>query len=161
MDELIKLLDKNLDYVEHEIIDNTIYVKVISNRENVCCKYCNTPSKKVHSRYNRSFQDLPIQGKKVIIILENRKMFCLNPNCNKTTFAETFDFLSHKAKKTNRLENQIINISINVSSLAAEQILKKNIANVGKSTICNLLKKKRYKSLINPLLLRFVLMILP
>jgi hypothetical protein len=66
MDELIKLLDKNLDYVEHEIIDNTIYVKVISNRENVCCKYCNTPSKKVHSRYNRSFQDLPIQGKKVI-----------------------------------------------------------------------------------------------
>jgi len=142
MDEFIKLLHKNLDYVSHEIVDNTIYVKVASNRDIVCCKYCNTPSNKVHSYYNRSFQDLPIQGKKVIIIIKNRKMFCINPNCDKTTFAETFDFLSYKAKKTNRLEEQIINISMNVSSLAAEQILKSNIVDVGKSTICNLLKKR-------------------
>jgi len=96
----------------------------------------------VHSNYNRSFQDLPIQDKKVTIILRNRKMFCLNPECDKRTFAETFDFLSYKAKKTNRLEKQIIDISINVSSLAAEQILKNSIVNVGKSTICNLLKKR-------------------
>lgn len=143
MDQFIKLLDKNLDYVSHEIVDNTIYIKVVSNRERVCCKYCNTSSNKVHSYYNRSFQDLPIQGKKVIIIIKNRKMFCINPNCDKTTFAETFDFLSYKAKKTNRLEEQIINISMNVSSLAAEQILKSSIVDVGKSTICNLLKKKR------------------
>ncbi len=142
MDEFIKLLDRNLDYISHEIIDNTIYIEVISNRESVSCKYCSTPSTKVHSHYNRSFQDLPIQGKKVEIILKNRKMFCLNPNCEKKTFAETFDFLSYKAKKTNRLENQIVNISINVSSLAAEQILRNSIVNVGKSTICNLLKKR-------------------
>jgi transposase len=141
MDEFIKLLDENLDYVEHKIIDNTIYIKVVSNRKEVNCKYCNTPSTKVHSYYNRSFQDLPIQGKKVTIIINNRKMFCTNPDCQKTTFAETFDFLAHKAKKTNRLEKQIINISMNVSSLAAEQILKDSIVNVGKSTICNLLKK--------------------
>lgn len=69
-------------------------------------------------------------------------MFCTNPDCEKTTFAESFDFLPHKAKKTSRLEEQIINLSINVSSLAAEQILKSSIANVGKSTICNLLKKR-------------------
>lgn len=142
MEELVKLLDKNLDYIDHEIIDNTVYIKVASNRESVCCKYCITPSTKVHSYYNRSFQDLPIQDKKVKIILRNRKMFCLNPDCDKRTFAETFDFLSYKAKKTNRLEKQIIDISINMSSLAAEQILKNSIVNVGKSTICNLLKKQ-------------------
>ncbi|WP_209125552.1 transposase family protein [Alkalihalobacillus sp. BA299] len=33
----------------------------------------------MHSRYKRSFQDLPIQGKKVLITLSNRKMFCDNP----------------------------------------------------------------------------------
>lgn len=142
MDEFIKLLDRHLDYIDHKIIDNTIYIKVVSNRESVCCRYCNTPSTKVHSHYNRSFQDLPMQGKKVEIIIKNRKMFCLNPDCGKRTFAETFDFLSYKAKKTHRLEKQIINISINVSSLAAEQILNNSIANIGKSTICNLLKKQ-------------------
>ena len=69
-------------------------------------------------------------------------MFCNNPDCNHTTFAESFDFLKFKAKKTKRLENEIINISMNVSSLAATDFLKESVADVGKSTICNLLKKR-------------------
>jgi hypothetical protein len=51
-------------------------------------------------------------------------------------------FIKHKAKKTMRLENEIVRVSANVSSIAASKILKKQIANVGKSTICNLLKKE-------------------
>ena len=142
MDEIIKLLDENLEYIIHKIIGNTIFINVVSNREAVICPYCGNASSKVHSRYERSFQDLPIQGKKVRIILNNRKMFCNNPDCNHTTFAESFDFLKFKAKKTKRLENEIINISMNVSSLAATDFLKESVADVGKSTICNLLKKR-------------------
>lgn len=51
MDEFIKLLDKNLEYVSHQIIDNTFYINVISNRKQVICPFCGTPSTKVHSRY--------------------------------------------------------------------------------------------------------------
>lgn len=142
MDEMIKLLDANLQYVIHKIIGNTIFINVVSNRKVVICPYCGSPSLKVHSHYERSFQDLPIQGKKVRVILNNRKMFCNNPNCNHTTFAESFDFLKFKAKKTKRLENEIINISMNVSSLTATDLLKYSVADVGKSTICNLLKKR-------------------
>ncbi len=142
MDEIIKLLDENLEHIFHKIIGDTIFIHVVSNREAVICPYCGTPSSKVHSHYERSFQDLPIQGKKVRIILNNRKMFCNNPDCNHTTFAESFDFLKFKAKKTKRLENEIINISMNVSSLAATDFLKESVADVGKSTICNLLKKR-------------------
>ena len=68
MNNLIKLLDKNLEYIEHEIIDDSIYISVKSIKEYICCPYCCTPSNKVHSKYKRSFQDLPIQGLKVIII---------------------------------------------------------------------------------------------
>lgn len=142
MDEIIKLLDENLDYESHKIIDDTIFINVISNREEVICPYCGKSSSKVHSHYKRTFQDLPIQGKKVRVILNNRKMLCYNPDCNRITFSESFDFLKFKAKKTNRLENEIINIAMNVSSLTATAFLKKGIADVGKSTICNLLKKK-------------------
>lgn len=142
MDEIIKLLDSNLEYVSHEIIDNTIYIEVISNREIVKCPYCGKESDKIHSHYKKSFQDLPIQGYKVMIILNNRKMFCNNSNCSKKTFAETFNFIAPNAKKSNRLQSEIINISMNVSSLAAAQIIKNKIAIVGKSTICNLLKKR-------------------
>lgn len=141
MDEFIKLLDKDLEYVGHSILGDTIYIKVISIRKSTVCPYCGTPSKNTHSYYERSFQDLPIQDKKVMIVLKNRKMFCTNKECTHKTFAETFNFLPFKSKKTTRLENEIINISQNVSSMAAARIINTRIANVGKSTICNLLKK--------------------
>lgn len=143
MDNFIKLLDKNLDFISYGIIDDTIYVSTVSNRQEVICPFCKAASVKVHSYYSKSFQDLPIQGKKVIIILNNRKMFCNNLNCNHKTFAEEFEFIVSKGKKTKRLENQIINLSLNVSSITASKYLKRGIANVSKSTICNLLKKER------------------
>ncbi|NME96474.1 transposase family protein [Clostridium cochlearium] len=143
MDKFIKLLDKNLEYVNHQIIDNTFYTNVISNRKQVICPFCGTPSTKVHSRYVKQFQDLPIQGNKVILKLTNRKMFCVNDACSHKTFAENFDFLMPKAKKTKRLENEILNLSLNLSSINAAKYLSEKVAKVSKSTICNLLKKKK------------------
>ena len=142
MDEIIKLLDKNLDYISHEFIDDVYYIKVCSNRIEVICPFCNTISINPHSFYKRSFQDLPIQGKKVVIQLNNRKMHCNNPNCSHTTFAERFDFISSKAKKSERLKDEIVNVSLNCSSVAAAHLLKKAAIDVRKSTICNMIKKK-------------------
>jgi len=143
MDEFVKLLDGNLDYVSHELLDDVFYITVKSNRTKVICPFCGFASSKTHSVYLRSFQDLPLQGKKVILLLQNRKMFCLNHDCKHITFAERFDFMSHKAKKTRRLEDEIILLSLNCSSTAAAELLKKNYVDVGKSTICNLLKKRK------------------
>ena len=69
-------------------------------------------------------------------------MFCKNDDCNNKTFSEKFNFINNKAKKTKRLEREIINVSLNMSSIAASKYLSKNLANVGKSTICTLLKKR-------------------
>ncbi|KOC50107.1 ISL3 family transposase [Clostridium botulinum] len=142
MDEFIKLLDENLDYISHEIIADTFYIDVVSNRKQVICPFCGTPSTKTHSRYIKQFQDLPIQGKKVIINLTNRKMFCVNEDCSHKTFAEGFDFLMPKAKKSKRLEKEILNLSLNLSSINASKYLSEKVAKVSKSTICNLLKKR-------------------
>jgi transposase len=146
MDEFIKLLDKDLEYISHEIIEDIIYIRVKSTRSEVSCPYCNSLSTKVHSLYERNFQDLPIQGKKVTIIINNRKLFCSNENCSRKTFAEKYEFLSSHAKKTKRLDDEILNISMNVSSVTAAYLLKSSVANVGKSTVCSLLKKRYSKS---------------
>jgi len=145
MDEFIKLLDENLDYLEHEITEEEVIIHVVSNRDEVTCPYCGGKSNKVHSTYQRNFQDLPVLGKKTKIVIENRKLFCLNPECNHTTFAETFCFLPYKGKKTQRLLDKIVDVSLSVSSTTASDILKEGIADVGKSTICNLLKKRYTK----------------
>ncbi len=101
MDSIIKMLDKTLDYVSHELVEDTLYITVISNLENVKCPDCGVESNKVHSKYKKSFQDLPIQGKKVIIIIKNRNMFCINQDCKRYTFSEKFSFIDSKAKKPN------------------------------------------------------------
>lgn len=51
MDEFIKELDPNLDYLEHEINTDEVLIYVASNRKTCRCPYCNTPSGRVHSRY--------------------------------------------------------------------------------------------------------------
>lgn len=143
MDDLIKLLDKNLDYVSHEIVEDTIHIKVTSNRETFICPHCNTESKRIHSHYIKTFQDLPMQDKKVIIILDNRKFFCENNECSNKTFSETFHCIDFKSKKSKRLIEYIINTSMKLSTIDASKVLEKNGVRVSKSTVHNLLKKNR------------------
>lgn len=54
MDEFIKLLDKNLKYLNHEIIDDTIYIYIVSTKSEVPCPFCGHISSKTHSNYERS-----------------------------------------------------------------------------------------------------------
>ena len=142
MDEIIKILDKNLTYKNLKLKEGMLYINVESNRDLVYCPYCGLGASKVHSRYIRTFQDLPIQGKKVIIVLKNRKMFCQNTECSHKTFSERFRFFNHKSKKTTRLIEAIIEMSLNSSANAASKTLKKNVVNVSRTTISNLLKKQ-------------------
>ena len=146
MEELVQLLDSNLHYLSHEMVDDIFYIRVTSNRTKLECPFCGQSASHIHSYYERSFQDLPIQGKKVIVILIQRKVFCRNLDCNHTTFTERFDFFAPKAKKTNRLVEELLRVSLNCSSVAAAELLSRSVADVGKSTICNLIKKRKMQA---------------
>ena len=79
MDEILKMLDEKLEYISHEIVLDTIYINAVSNLAGVECTKCKNVSFRVHAYYEKTFQDLPIQGKKVKIILRNRKMLYMKP----------------------------------------------------------------------------------
>jgi len=142
MEELLKMLDENLKYLKHEIVEDAFVIYAESVKDNAICPYCGELSDKVHSQYQRKMQDLPIQGKKSRIILFNKKYFCLNKECRHKTFAETFSFYRPKATKTERLQDEIFKVSLTQSSVEAAQHLRRSVADVGKSTICTLLKKR-------------------
>ncbi len=143
MNALVKLLDKNLEYQSHSLDGDTIYLNVSSTRHEVSCPFCGMTATKVHSFYKKSFQDLPIQDKKVFIILMNKKFFCENSSCSHKTFAERFDFIKDKQKKTTRLEKTIREMSLNCSTITASNLLKQNVVQVSRTTISNLLKKTK------------------
>lgn len=141
MQELLTLLDKNLIYDGHGIDNGNFVIKAHSGNPVCKCRYCGKESSSVHSTYVRSVQDLPIQGHTTILLLTSRKMFCRNPQCGHKTFSETFPFIGKSAKKTDRLKDQIINIALETSSVAAADTLKRGAIQTSKSTVCLLLKK--------------------
>jgi transposase len=149
METQLILPDNNLQYLSSELLGDTIEVKVASKRTTAICPFCGTPSTNVHSHYTRILQDLPIGGKKVKLLLHNVKYRCLNKDCTHTTFAEAFDFYDPKATVTKRLKAEIIRIARTQDSVSAANYLRENVAIVGKSTICTLLKatgKKRQRA---------------
>ncbi|MDR2088494.1 MAG: transposase family protein [Clostridiales Family XIII bacterium] len=141
MDSPVKTADPNFEYIRHETEDGVMRVFVKSTRQEARCPYCGVISGKVHSIYFRKFRDLPIQDKKVEIVIDNRKFFCLNPDCSHKTFAESFECLPKMGRRSRRLTEAIMDTATNLSSVAASKTLKQRTADVGKSTICRLLKK--------------------
>jgi len=142
-DSMITLPDESIRYISHESDGSGIILNVESIKTEAICPYCGVKSDKVHSWYIRKLQDLPIQGKKVKLHLKNRKYFCINRECMHKTFAEQFTFYTRKSPRTRRLEEEIMRVSLTQSSVAASKYLRSSVADVGKSTICELLKRGR------------------
>ena len=140
--EIVSLPDKRLRYISYESEGETYIIHAESTSSEAECPYCGIVSSKIHSIYTRRLQDLPIQGKKVKLALHNRKYFCVNPECNHKTFAERFDFYEPKAVRTKRLQAEIVRISLTQSSISASKYLRNSVADVGKSAICDMLKKR-------------------
>lgn len=144
MDELVKSVDPHFEYESHVIDGGVMRLYVHSTRKEAVCPYCGTVSGKVHSIYFRKFRDLPIQGRKAEIIINNRKYFCPNAECDHKTFAEVFECLSKMGRRSKRLTESILQTAVNLSSISASKTLKQGTADVGKSTICRLLKKELF-----------------
>lgn len=60
MNEIIKLLDENLKFIKHIVNKEYIRIWIESSKIYIIYLYCKTKSNKVHSRYERNFEDLPI-----------------------------------------------------------------------------------------------------
>ena len=142
MNDLVTTLDEDLEYVEHELFKETLVMRVRSTRASVRCPYCGMECSRVHSRHTRRFWDLPVMGHHCIIELEHRKMLCSNPACSHKTFTEPFVELPPYARRTKRLNDKIIDIVLDMSSVSATQQLRNGVCPIGKSTICREIQKR-------------------
>ena len=141
MDEFIKLLNPAYELIQYRIKENKVIFHIVSTRKELECPFCGSKTSKVHSVYQREIQDLPMQGKKVILLVDTRKMRCMNPECSHKTFSEKHPFVAVKSKKTDRLIQSILYTSSQLSSLNASKLLKSENISICKSSICDLLKK--------------------
>ena len=72
MDFIVKDLDNNYRLDAFRNKSDKIIFEISSEISTANCPYCGKESKRIHSRYQREVQDLPIQGKKVVLLVSTR-----------------------------------------------------------------------------------------
>ena len=72
MDFIVKDLDSNYRLDAFRNKADKIIFEISSGILTANCPYCGKESKRIHSRYQREVQDLPIQGKKVVLLVLTR-----------------------------------------------------------------------------------------
>ncbi len=83
-------------------------VTVISTRAEATCPGCGCPSDHVHSQYQRTVNDVPCGGRKVVLRLSVRKFFCLHLCCPRKVIAERLpDLVQPWARVSNRLLEEL------------------------------------------------------
>jgi transposase len=91
-----------LDHVEITVQAVTLCLRTTAAA--ALCPLCAQPARQVHSRYLRSAQDLPIQGRPALLRLTARRFFCRTAHCPRRVFCEQFPVLLAKhAQATTRL----------------------------------------------------------
>ena len=71
---------------DYKVKKDVVVFHISSKCGELVCPYCGEKSNKEHSTYEREIQDLPMQNKKVILLVITRKRFYRNSLCNKKHF---------------------------------------------------------------------------
>jgi transposase len=93
----------------------------------------------VHSRYERRLADAAIGGQRVIIRLQVRRLFCDEPACAKTTFAEQVPGLAARyARKTELLAGVLRDIAVALAGRAGARLARSLHAAASRPTLLRL-----------------------
>ena len=72
------------------------------------CRSCGTVASRVHSRYRRRLDDVPVAGQPVVIHLTVRRFFCPAAGCSRQTFAEQVPDLTCRYGRRTPVARQVL-----------------------------------------------------
>lgn len=105
------------------------------------CPSCQHASRRVHSYYTRSPQDLPVSGHIVQLVLRVRRFRCLNLHCPRQTFAERLPDLPVSARQTARLGTLLDCIAVVLSGQAGSRLTEQLAMPVSADTLLRRARK--------------------
>src|SRR5215510_1368046 len=92
-------------------MSDAITLFVSSAQTIVNCPSCQTATRKVHSRYERTVADLPWESIPVRLRLRVRKFFCRNSECPRRIFCERLpEVATRYAHRTDRMNEALSSI---------------------------------------------------
>ena len=140
--ELITMPGLQMLDVQQEAGQETVAVTANVLSTSALCPDCQAELYAVHSRYERHPQDLPIQEKPVRLWLSVRRFLCQNPSCVRKTFVEQVSsFLVRSARRTNRVTQRLVNISLSAGGEGGARLSKQEGLIASGDTLLRLLRR--------------------
>ncbi len=120
---------------EVRAVGSTVRIEAETRNEPAICPSCETPSRRVHSRYHRLLSDTSITGREVMIELQVRRLFCDHPDCGKTTFAEQVPQLAARyGRRTLLLQRVLRAVALALGGRAGARMTAHLAASISRMT---------------------------
>ncbi|OIJ20126.1 hypothetical protein BKP45_10080 [Anaerobacillus alkalidiazotrophicus] len=115
-------LDDNVEVIHYSKQNEQwdIILKLITKATS--CPSCNCVSTRIHSKYTRRIQDLPMNNLMVCFTIQLNKWYCDNSVCQTKIFTERLSWLESYRRRTKRCEDVLRKIAFSTSCLQAEKI---------------------------------------
>ena len=108
------------------------------------CPSCGAVSDRVHSRYPRRLADLPIAGRRAVLMLEARRFRCEAVLCERRIFTERFDdnILKPWARRTARLDQIVHCLAIALGGRPAASFARRLSIPVSNDTLLRAVRRR-------------------
>jgi transposase len=128
-----------------------ITLRVRSTQTSAPCPLCATPTRRLHSDYERTLADLPWAQYRVYLQIRVRKWFCRNRSCPRRIFTERLPTVAAPwARRTLRLAQRLITLGMALGGKAGVRLGHQWDLGVSRNTLLRLLRKLPLPALPTP-----------
>jgi transposase len=119
---------------------DVIVVRASTRGDEVACPACGTPTGRVHAFHERVLADVPVDGRRVLVRLQIRRMRCPVTECARRTFREQVPGLIERyQRRTARLSEQVRGVVRELAGRASARLLPALGIAVGRDTAVRVL----------------------
>lgn len=112
---------------------------------------CGQDTSKTHGYYRRCPQDLPCDGRTVVLQLRVRRFLCVHPSCSRRTFVERFPhWLPIYSRLTKRVKKLIQYVGLEVGGQKGQRLLARFRIAVSGATVIRIVRRESLDAVISP-----------
>ena len=132
--DLSPLLPSGFLFCNQQFTNDSLIIRLIASDPVGTCPLCQTPTKRVHSFYQRTLADLPMSGKRIKLLVRLRKFFCPLANYPRKVFAQSYHSVCKPyARRLLRADQQIQAIGLQAGAKSGARLYH----TVGQSVIAS------------------------
>jgi transposase len=134
-----------------EVTSGELLIRVSSTQREQTCPLCGKQATRIHSRYERTLQDLPWGLCRVRVRLRVRRWFCQNLGCPRRLFTERLPTVTQPyARRTRRLQEALLQLGWASGGEAGAKLGKARGMPVCAATLLSLLRQAGEVNLPTP-----------